>query len=72
MGIKIAVEIAMKFPVKYRSVRAGEELSELGHSPSGNAKSESDERQARGSRGAPDQKSCDARQLNSPCGRRLT
>lgn len=35
MEIKIAVEIAMKFPVKNQSVRAGEELLELGHSLQG-------------------------------------
>lgn len=47
MDIKKAVEIATKVPVKYQSARAGEELSDLGHSPSQNTELKSDEREAR-------------------------
>lgn len=47
MEIKIAVEIATKLPVKNQSARAGEELSELGHSPSGNTESKSHEMETR-------------------------
>lgn len=46
MDIKKAVEIATKVPVKYQGARAGEELSELGHSPSQNTESKSGEREA--------------------------
>lgn len=47
MDIKKAAEIATKVPMNYQSARAGEELSELGHSPSQNTELKSDEREAR-------------------------